>query len=55
MEIWFHDEVEVPPGDAGIATATQQVADAFTRAIRRAPEDWHMMQRIFTDDPREPR
>lgn len=53
MEIWFHEEIQVPPGAEGIAAATQQVADAFTRAIRRAPEDWHMMQRIFTDDPGE--
>jgi KDO2-lipid IV(A) lauroyltransferase len=50
MEIWFHEEVPVGPGDDGIAAATQQVADAFTVALRRAPEDWHMMQRVFTDD-----
>ena len=50
MEIWFHEEVSVGPGDDGIAAATQQVADAFTRGLRRAPEDWHMMQRVFTDD-----
>ncbi len=50
MEIWFHEEVPVGPGDEGIAAATQQVADAFTRALREAPEDWHMMQRVFTDE-----
>lgn len=50
MEIWFHEEVPVGPGEEGIAAATQQVADAFTTALRRAPEDWHMMQRVFTDD-----
>jgi lauroyl/myristoyl acyltransferase len=25
----------------------QTVADAFTEAIRAAPQDWHMMQRVF--------
>ena len=55
MEIWFHEEIEVGPGPEGIAAATQHVADAFTLAITRAPQDWHMMQRIFTDDPGVPR
>lgn len=26
----------------------QSVADAFTAGIRSAPQDWHMMQRVFT-------
>jgi KDO2-lipid IV(A) lauroyltransferase len=28
----------------------QQVADAFREGLRAHPEDWHMMQRVFTDD-----
>jgi phosphatidylinositol dimannoside acyltransferase len=55
MEIWFHEEIDVGPGPEGIAAATQRVADAFTLAITRAPQDWHMMQRVFTDDPGVPR
>jgi phosphatidylinositol dimannoside acyltransferase len=55
MEIWFHEEIDVGPGPEGIAAATQEVADAFTRALTAAPQDWHMMQRIFTDDPGVPR
>jgi KDO2-lipid IV(A) lauroyltransferase len=55
MEIWFHEEIHVGDGPEGIAAATQEVADAFTRAITAAPQDWHMMQRIFTDDPGVPR
>ena len=55
LEIHFHPEVEVGPGAEGVATATQQVADAFTAGITAAPEDWHMMQRVFSDDPGVPR
>jgi phosphatidylinositol dimannoside acyltransferase len=47
MEITFHEEVEVGPGMEGLRRATQQVADAFTTAIRAHPEDWHMLQRVF--------
>ena len=55
LEIHFHPEVEVGPGAGGVAAATQQVADAFTAGITAAPEDWHMMQRVFSDDPGVPR
>jgi hypothetical protein len=26
------------------------VADAFTTGFRADPQDWHMMQRVFTAD-----
>ena len=55
LEIHFHDEVPVGPGAEGIAAAMQRVAEAFTAGITAAPEDWHMMQRVFTDDPGVPR
>jgi KDO2-lipid IV(A) lauroyltransferase len=35
-------------GDEGIAAMMQQVADRFTAAIRAHPQDWHMMQKVFT-------
>ncbi len=39
-------------GDEGLRAMTQGVADAFTRALREHPQDWHMMQRVFLDEPR---
>jgi phosphatidylinositol dimannoside acyltransferase len=32
------------------ASMTQQVASIFEQAIREHPEDWHMLQRVFTAD-----
>jgi KDO2-lipid IV(A) lauroyltransferase len=49
LEITFHEEVEVGPGMDGLRRATQQVADAFTVAVRSHPEDWHMLQRVWVD------
>jgi KDO2-lipid IV(A) lauroyltransferase len=45
-----------PPGrEAGpfgqrVRLLTQQVADLFAAGIRRHPEDWHMLQRVWRDD-----
>jgi phosphatidylinositol dimannoside acyltransferase len=50
MEITFHEEIEVGPGIEGLRRATQQLADAFTTAIRARPEDWHMLQRVFVEE-----
>ena len=33
-----------------VAKATQALADAFTELIATAPQDWHMLQRVFTAD-----
>ncbi len=55
LEIEFHEEVPVGAGADGVATAMQAVADAFTRGITSHPEDWHMMQRVFSDDRGIPR
>jgi lauroyl/myristoyl acyltransferase len=33
-----------------VAKATQALADAFTELITTAPQDWHMLQRVFTAD-----
>jgi lauroyl/myristoyl acyltransferase len=38
----------VPPTD--VATMTQQLADAFADGIAEAPQDWHMLQRLWLDD-----
>jgi phosphatidylinositol dimannoside acyltransferase len=50
LEITFHPEVAVGPGEPGVERAMQEVADAFTVALRGAPQDWHMMQRVFVAD-----
>lgn len=50
MHLWFHQPVEVGEGPEGVRTATAAVADAFSRAIRRDPTDWHMLQRVFVND-----
>ena len=52
LEITLHEEIEVGPGEVGVRRATQQVADAFSVAIRAHPEDWHMLQRVFGEDTR---
>jgi KDO2-lipid IV(A) lauroyltransferase len=33
-----------------VATATQALADAFAEMIAARPDDWHMLQRVFTAD-----
>jgi lauroyl/myristoyl acyltransferase len=43
MEMTFHPPVE--PDEP--ARMMQVVADAFTAGIRRNPQDWHMMQKVF--------
>jgi KDO2-lipid IV(A) lauroyltransferase len=48
--------LDVPPPPAGlpprerIRVATQAWADVLGDAIRRRPEDWHMLQRVFVED-----
>jgi KDO2-lipid IV(A) lauroyltransferase len=29
---------------------SQQLADRFTEAIAEHPQDWHMLQKVFTAD-----
>jgi KDO2-lipid IV(A) lauroyltransferase len=60
---WFTDDSEwgahiypeIPVPETGdrkekAASMTQQVASIFEQAIREHPEDWHMLQRVFTAD-----
>jgi phosphatidylinositol dimannoside acyltransferase len=42
--------IAVGPGRAGVARATQELADAFAAMIATAPQDWHMLQRLWDDD-----
>jgi lauroyl/myristoyl acyltransferase len=48
-----HDQVHIPADgdrDAKIKAMTQQVAKAFQAAITAHPQDWHMLQRLWTAD-----
>ncbi len=49
----IYPEVPVPASGTRpekIAAMSQQMADVFTEAIAEHPEDWHMLQRVFTAD-----
>jgi lauroyl/myristoyl acyltransferase len=52
MVMTFTASVPHQDGPDGLVVMTQGVADAFTRALREHPEDWHMMQRVFVERPR---
>jgi len=52
MVMTFSAAVPHQDGPEGLVAMTQGVADAFTTALREHPQDWHMMQRVFTADPR---
>lgn len=48
------DPIPVPAngGPTAVATATQALADALAALIATAPQDWHMLQRVWTADLR---
>jgi lauroyl/myristoyl acyltransferase len=50
--ITFLDTIEVPdlPREQAIAAMTQAWVDAMVVQIRRYPQDWHMLQKVFTAD-----
>ncbi|MPQ99196.1 phosphatidylinositol mannoside acyltransferase [Modestobacter sp. I12A-02628] len=53
----FCPEVVLPTGGRlrnRVATAMQQVADAFTETIGARPEDWHVLGPIWPDVPPDP-
>ena len=62
VTLWFegtqwaahiHEEIPVPAEGTRrekIAAMTQQVARVFEAGIAEHPEDWHMLQRVFTAD-----
>lgn len=54
MVVRMHPPIPHRDGAEGAAAMMQDVADVFTRAFREHPEDWHMMQRVFLEDLREP-
>jgi phosphatidylinositol dimannoside acyltransferase len=49
----IYDEIPVPPSGTRaekVTAMSQQLADRFTEAIAEHPQDWHMLQRVFTAD-----
>jgi phosphatidylinositol dimannoside acyltransferase len=60
--LWFEEEgwgvdvgAEIPVPEAGdrkerVVAMTQQLARFFEAGIREHPQDWHMLQRVFTAD-----
>jgi phosphatidylinositol dimannoside acyltransferase len=50
MTLTFHPPVPHAEGDEGVVAMMQGVADAFTAGLRAHPQDWHMMQRVFSGD-----
>ncbi|TDQ51613.1 phosphatidylinositol mannoside acyltransferase [Actinorugispora endophytica] len=62
VSLWFdgpywgirvHEEIEPPPrGDrsARVHAMTRELARVFEGEIAEHPEDWHMLQRVFTAD-----
>lgn len=50
LRLHFSDIIEPQSGKDGARAMTQQLADFYSDAIRRRPEDWHMLQPIFSAD-----
>jgi lauroyl/myristoyl acyltransferase len=49
----IYDEIPVPPEGTRkdkVARMSQQLAAVFEQGIREHPQDWHMLQRVFTAD-----
>jgi phosphatidylinositol dimannoside acyltransferase len=49
----IYDEIPVPSAGTRaekVAAMSQQLADVFSEAIAEHPQDWHMLQRVFTAD-----
>jgi phosphatidylinositol dimannoside acyltransferase len=49
----IYDEIPVPETGTRaekVAVMSQQMAQVFSEAIAEHPQDWHMLQRVFTAD-----
>jgi lauroyl/myristoyl acyltransferase len=65
VDMWFDDDgprgelrgpIELPAPDEGALDVrarllTQRIADALAAGIARHPQDWHMLQRLWLNDP----
>jgi KDO2-lipid IV(A) lauroyltransferase len=53
LRLRAHPRIDPPPAGTRsekIQGMTQQLADAFAEAIAEFPQDWHMLQRVWTAD-----
>ena len=50
LRLDFSPPIEPRRGREGVVTTAQAMADWFSAGIRRAPQDWHMMQPVFSAD-----
>lgn len=53
LDVMFHPQISDPGvgSDAErVARMTQEMADAFARAVAASPTDWHMLARLWQDD-----
>jgi phosphatidylinositol dimannoside acyltransferase len=41
------------PLDVRVRDTTQRIADCLARGIAEHPEDWHMLQRLWLDEPKQ--
>jgi len=68
IDVWYDEEstrgyvnppIEIPGPETGtlrerVAVVTQRMATMFEAAIARHPQDWHMLQRVWLDEPPTP-
>jgi KDO2-lipid IV(A) lauroyltransferase len=52
----LHGPLDVPAADVGpldqrVRVLTQRIADGLAAGIARHPQDWHMLQRMWLDEP----
>lgn len=56
IHIQFLPEVEVPPAGPGVTNAdrvaqmTREWFTAYAHAVAQVPQDWHMLQKVYTAD-----
>src|SRR5699024_6609922 len=54
IHIHFLPEVPAPPPEQSsaerVATMTRQWFTAYAEELARVPEDWHMLQKVYTAD-----
>ncbi|MCK9924351.1 phosphatidylinositol mannoside acyltransferase [Frankia sp. AgPm24] len=56
VTLWFDTDgwsgrIHAPVPHSDVATMTQALADEFAQGIAAHPADWHMLQRVWRDDP----
>ncbi|GIF70246.1 phosphatidylinositol mannoside acyltransferase [Asanoa ishikariensis] len=68
IDVWYDEKstrgyinppIEIPGPETGtlrerVAVITQRMASAFEATIARHPQDWHMLQRVWLDEPPTP-